>query len=77
MAKILTGTVVSTKMNNTILVEVVRRTPHPLYKKLIRRTKKFKVHAIDGSVKIGDVVAIIETRPRSKDTHFALKEVKK
>ena len=74
MSKTLTGTVVSTKMNNTIVVEVVRRTPHPLYKKLLKKTKRFKVHSEKPTVKVGDVVEFVETRPISKDKHFMLKE---
>ncbi len=75
MAKILTGTVVSTSMQNTVVVEVSRRTPHPMYKKLIAHSKKFKVDSAGQSVNIGDQVRIVETKPISKDKHFKLQEI--
>ena len=72
MAKILTGKVVTTAMQGVVVVEVTRKTPHPLYKKLMKRSKKFKVATNGQSVAIGDRVQIRETRPLSKDTHFVL-----
>jgi len=74
MAKILQGIVVSTKMQNTIVVEVTDRKPHPLYKKLMRHSKKFKADTkgITTNVAVGDRVKIIETVPMSKDKHFKL-----
>lgn len=72
MAKILTGKVVSTGMTGIVVVEVIRKTPHPLYKKLLKRSKKFKVATNGQPVAIGDTVSIQETRPISKETHFAL-----
>ena len=72
MAKVLTGQVVSTGMNNVVIVEVTRKTPHPLYKKLMKRSKKFKVATLGQTVTVGDRVQIKESRPLSKDTHFVL-----
>jgi small subunit ribosomal protein S17 len=77
MAKVLTGIVVSTKMNNTIVVEVTRRTPHKLYKKLMRRSKKYKVDPGELSVNVGSSVRIMETKPVSKDKYFKLTKVLK
>jgi small subunit ribosomal protein S17 len=59
------GQVVSTKMQKTIVVEVSRRVPHPLYKRIITKRKKFYAHDEDGTAKMGDVVRIIECRPLS------------
>lgn len=75
MLKILTGVVVSTKMKNTISVEVTRKVAHPLYKKLIKRSKKFKAETMGQAVKLGDTVTIVETKPISKDKHFALQSI--
>jgi len=72
MAKRITGTVVSTKMQNTIVVEVTRKVPHPLYKKLLKQSKKFKADTNGQTAKIGDTVVITETKPISKDKHFIL-----
>ena len=74
MPQVKVGTVVSNKMPKTVVVKVVSKVKHPLYKKPITKTKKFKVH--DGlGVKVGQKVKIIETRPISKDVHFEVKEV--
>jgi len=72
MAKVLVGKVVGIKMNNTVVVEVVRRVPHPLYKKLVKKSKKFKVDSKDVEVVVGQDVKIVETRPISKGKHFKL-----
>jgi len=69
------GQVVSAKMSKTIVVEVSRRVPHPLYKRIIGKRKKFYAHDEDGSAKVGDVVRIIECRPLSKLKHWRLVEV--
>lgn len=73
----LDGTVVSVKMNDTAVVAVERRTPHPLYKKLQRWTSRFKVDTKGQTVKLGDMVRIIETRPMSSGKYFKIQEVKK
>ena len=71
----MTGTVVSTKMQNTIVVEVTRKVPHPLYKKLLKHSKKFKADTNGITAKVGDTVSIIEIKPMSKDKHFALEKL--
>lgn len=75
MAKVLMGTVISCKMPKSITVEVERQRPHPLYKKIVKKTRKYKVHNEKMQVKDGDKVKIIEARPISKDKHFQLLEV--
>ncbi len=75
MSKILTGKVTSIKMQDTILVEVTRRTPHKLYGKLIRLSKKYKVALNGQTVEVGNQVKIEETKPVSKDKHFKVIEV--
>ncbi len=72
MTKILKGMVVSTKMNKTVTVLVERKFRHPIYKKVIIRKKKYKVHCEDPKIKVGDLVTIKECRPISKDKHFIL-----
>ena len=64
--RILTGTVVSSKTNKTIVVKVTRRVQHKLYKKIISQTKKYHAHDENNSFKVGDVVKIIESKPISK-----------
>ncbi len=73
--RILEGTVVSDKMQKTVVVKVERKVAHPIYKKQIKRVKKFKVHAPEDNAKVGDRVRIIESRPYSKDKRFLLLEV--
>ncbi len=69
------GQVVSTKMTKTIVVEVSRRVPHPLYKRIIGKRKKFYAHDEQGTAKMGDVVRIVECRPLSKLKRWQLLEV--
>lgn len=66
------GVVVSDKMDKTCVVSVVSNVKHPLYKKVVKVTKKFKVHDENNECKVGDTVEIMETRPISKTTHFRL-----
>lgn len=66
------GKVVSVKMKNTAVVEIARQTIHPLYKKIVKRTKRIKVDTGEKTVAIGDRVTIVETRPISKEKHFKL-----
>lgn len=68
---------VSDKMQKTIVVRIERSTRHPLYKKTIRRYKKFKAHDENSSAKTGDVVKIMETRPLSKEKRWRLLEILK
>ena len=69
------GAVLSSKMAKTIVVEVIRRVPHPLYKRIISKRRKFYAHDEQGEAKVGDVVRIIECRPLSKLKRWQLKEV--
>jgi small subunit ribosomal protein S17 len=69
------GQVVSAKMQKTIVVEVARRVPHPVYKRIINKRKKFYAHDEQGTAKVGDVVRIIECRPLSKQKRWKLGEV--
>lgn len=66
------GVVVSDKMDKTIVVAVTSNVKHPLYKKVVKITKKFKAHDENNDCHIGDTVEIMETRPVSKTTHFRL-----
>jgi len=69
------GSVVSVKMQKTIVVEVSRRVPHPLYKRIIGKRKKFYAHDEEGRAKLGDVVRIIECRPLSKTKRWRLADI--
>jgi small subunit ribosomal protein S17 len=69
------GEVVSTKMQKTIVVEVSRRVPHPLYKRIIGKRKKFYAHDEEGRANLGDVVRIIECRPLSKLKRWRLADI--
>lgn len=72
MAKTLTGIVVSIKSPKTVIVLVERKFRHPLYQKVIKRSKRFKVHQDKVIVEVDDKVLIQETRPISKDKHFVI-----
>lgn len=74
-SKVLTGIVVSDKMNKTRVVTVTWTTHHPLYGKAIRRTKKYKFHDEHNESHTGDLVRIMETRPLSKDKRWRLVEI--
>jgi small subunit ribosomal protein S17 len=69
------GQVVSTKMTKTIVVEVSRRVPHPLYKRIIGKRKKFYAHDEQENAKLGDTVRIVECRPLSKLKHWQLMDI--
>jgi small subunit ribosomal protein S17 len=69
------GEVVSTKMQKTIVVQVSRRVPHPLYRRIITKHKKFYAHDEEQTARVGDVVRIIESRPLSKLKRWRLDEV--
>lgn len=73
--KRLTGEVVSDKMDKTVIVVVQETRQHKLYGKVIRVSKRYKVHDEENVCKIGDRVRIIESRPYSKETHFAVEEI--
>ena len=72
--RILIGTVVSDKTDKTVVVKVERKVKHPLYGKIIRRSKKYHAHDEDNSFKIGEIVRIEETRPLSKLKNWKVSE---
>jgi small subunit ribosomal protein S17 len=72
---LLVGEVISDKMDKTIVVNVVRDYRHPLYKKVVRESKKYKVHDAQEQAHIGDVVEIYEGRPASKDKYMYLSRI--
>jgi len=67
--------VVSDKMDKTRVVLIERTTKHPLYGKIIRRSKKYKFHDENNESRVGDIVKIMETRPLSKDKRWRLVEI--
>ena len=69
------GKVVSDKMDKTIVVAVENRVPHPLYKKIIKRTYKLKAHDENNDCGTGDRVRVMETRPLSRDKRWRLVEI--
>ena len=73
--RILSGVVVSSNSNKTIVVEVTRRVKHKLYKKIIKREKKYHAHDENNSYKKGDIVTIQETKPISKLKTWIAKEI--
>ena len=70
-----TGLVVSDKMDKTVVVAIERRVPHPVYGKMVTRTKRLKAHDEENSAKVGDTVRIVETRPLSKDKRWRVVEI--
>mgnify|MGYP001161904492 CR=1 FL=1 len=73
--KVYTGRVVSDRMDKTITVLVETYKVHPLYKKRVKQSKKFKAHDENNVAKVGDIVQIMETRPLSKTKRYRLVEV--
>ena len=73
--RMLTGRVVSNKMDKTIVVAIERRKLHKLYKKYVKHTKKVKAHDPENQCNIGDVVRIIESRPLSREKRWRLVEI--
>src|SRR5581483_11217451 len=69
------GQVVSTKMAKTIVVEVRRRVPQPLYKRIVHKREKFYAHDEESTAKTGDIVRIVECRPLSRMKRWQLAEV--
>lgn len=69
------GEVISTKMAKTIVVEVTRRVPHPVYKRIVQKRKKFYAHDEKGAAKMGDIVRIVECRPLSRLKRWELRTV--
>ncbi len=70
-----TGKVVSDKMEKTVVVSIERRVQHPVYGKMVRRTKRLKAHDENNDAKTGDTVRIMETRPMSKDKRWRVVEI--
>ena len=75
--KFFTGTVVSDKMNKTIVVSVDTCGVHRIYKKRVKKSTKIHVHDENNTAKVGDTVRFMETRPLSKTVHYVLVEVVK
>ena len=73
--KVRVGQVVSDKMQKTVVVRIDRRVPHPVYGKMVTRSKKFKAHDEENTCKVGDTVRIMETRPLSKDKRWRVVEI--
>tara|TARA_B110000438_G_scaffold50801_1_gene51256 strand:+ start:344 stop:631 length:288 start_codon:yes stop_codon:yes gene_type:complete len=70
--KTMTGKVVSNKMNKTVVIKVERRFAHPVFKKVVKTTKKYKVHDEKNECLEGDIIRIQETRPLSKEKRWRL-----
>jgi small subunit ribosomal protein S17 len=73
--KIISGTVVSNRMDKTAVVQVQRRFAHPVYKKYVSKRVKYKVHDEKNDLNVGDTVRIVETRPLSKDKRWRLLDI--
>lgn len=69
------GVVVSDKMNKSVVVRVERLVKHPLYKKVVRRRKKYMAHDEENTSRVGDVVRIMETRPLSRQKRWRLMDI--
>ena len=75
--KVRTGVVISNRMDKTVVVEVTRKVIHPVYKKYVRRRKRFAVHDEENRCRIGDKVTIVETRPLSRSKNWRVREIVK
>ena len=75
MRKTRLGLVVSDKMEKTVVVAIERRVPHPVYGKMVTRTRRLKAHDEENAAKAGDTVRIMETRPLSKDKRWRVVEI--
>ena len=73
--RVLRGKVVSDKMDKTIVVQVSTSKSHPLYKKKVKVSHRYKAHDENNEAKVGDIVVIMETRPLSAQKHFRLVEI--
>jgi small subunit ribosomal protein S17 len=76
-SKMQEGVVARTTMNKTVVVEVTRQVQHPLFQKIVRRTRNFLVHDETNQCKVGDKVRIVETSPISKNKRWKLREIVK
>ncbi len=75
LRKTMVGTVVSDKMDKTVVVAVETMVKHPIYKKTVKRTYKLKAHDEENNCKVGDKVKVMETRPLSKDKRWRVVEI--
>ena len=75
LRKSMIGTVVSDKMDKTVVVSVEDSYAHPIYKKTVKRTYKLKAHDEENQCKVGDRVEVMETRPLSKDKRFRIDRI--
>ena len=75
LRKVMVGTVVSDKMDKTVVVEVKTSVSHPMYGKTVKRTYKLKAHDENNECQTGDKVKVMETRPLSKDKRWRVVEV--
>ena len=75
LRKVMTGTVVSNKMDKTIVVAVETSVKHPIYGKIVKKTYKLKAHDENNECKVGDKVKVMETRPLSKDKRWRVVEI--
>ena len=73
--QVLTGEVVSDKMNKTVVVQVTRKIPHPIYGKILKKFKKYNSHVASVIPKVGDIVKITSTRPLSKTKRWQVSEI--
>ena len=69
------GTVVSDKMDKTVVVAVENRFPHPIYQKIVSRTTRYKAHDAENNCRLGDRVRITETRPISRSKRWSVAEI--
>ena len=75
LRKTMIGTVVSDKMDKTVVVAVETSVRHPMYKKTVKRTYKLKAHDEENKCKVGDKVKVMETKPLSKDKRWRVVEI--
>lgn len=73
--RVVTGTVVSDKMQKTIVVKVDRRVRHGMYQKYVTRSERYKAHDEKNQAKVGDLVTLVESRPLSRDKRWALQSI--
>jgi len=70
--KVIIGEVVSSKMDKSVVVATVRKTPHPVFKKYVKKTKKYVAHDPDNRCNVGDKVEMVETRPLSRTKRWKI-----
>lgn len=75
LKRTLVGTVVSDKMDKTVVIESSRLVKHPVYKKRIKKRARFKAHDKDNQCKVGDRVLVVESRPLSKEKRWKVREI--